>query len=337
MNKHHLWFVLAATLLSACKEEKTEPPPPAVKVGVSISSIATNPFFQGAYEAYKSNAQDLGMDLFLDAADNDQDKQNQQLEAMIQQGAQVLIVNLAQVKYGRTMLNHFCQRNIPVVYFNRSPGEANLAGCKSAYFVDGDAILGGRLQGEQVLKKWRAHPQWDKNNDGIIQYAMLQGLEGHEGAELRTKWAIAAIEHHADHKISTEKIFQDFANFQTAKAEEVMNQWTASPDFAKVEVIFANNDTMALGAVNVLKNKGLNVPVFGIDASQSALKAVVNGDMQGTVFNDFNMQARVSLQVAQNIALNRAPNHGLKFEMSNKIVQIPYRDVNETNIQQYMK
>ena len=320
-----LFLLLVISGLQGCSPERTQTEPknalpnpipyPNTTVGISMSSIATNPFFKNTYRIYgevtKENSATLKT--FINSADNDQVKQNTQLE------------------------ENWCNKKIPVVYFNRSPGARNLANCATAYFVDGDMAQAAVYQGVQVLERWKENPSWDKNKDGVIQYAMIMGLPEHEGTISRTKWAISTLETYPKLNQKTEKVFQDFGLFQGAKSEALVNDWIERPEFSKVEVILANNDTMALGASVALEKHHIQLPIFGIDGSKDALEAVKQGKMAGTVFNDFDEQARVSLRMAANLATGKNPMEGLSQHLEYKTVLINAHDINNNNIQDFMQ
>lgn len=321
-----LWTMLPLAILCACGGEsspktsdaKTEAVAastvyPQAQVGMSISSIATNPFFQNMYRVYgEVDAAQNSLTLELASADNDQEKQNAQLQDMVNKGAKALVVNLADVKQGQQVMDYWCSKNVPVVYFNRSPGEKNLAACATAYFVDGDVMQAAVFQAVHILQQWKAHPEWDKNKDGKIQYAMIMGLPEHEGSDLRTRWVSQTMETYPKLNVKTEKVLADYGLFQSAKTEELMTAWQKQPEFARVEVVIANNDTMALGALNALEKQGVSLPIFGIDGSKAALEAVKQGRMAGTVFNDFEGQAKTSLRMAANLAAGKDVMDGIE-------------------------
>ena len=106
----------------------------------------------------------------------------------------------------------------------------------------GDA---GVLQGELVLDAWRTQRDTlDRNGDGVIQYVMLEGEPGHQDALLRTEFCISTL---ANAGVSAEKLASDAANWQRGQASVSMRQWLQ--EFGEnIEVVFANNDDMALGA-----------------------------------------------------------------------------------------
>ncbi|ELA09351.1 methyl-galactoside ABC transporter galactose-binding periplasmic protein MglB [Moraxella macacae 0408225] len=291
-----------------------------------MSSIESNPFFQGAYKTYETEAKNQpNLTLLIDHANNDQAVQDKQLDEMVAKGAKALVINLVDVNQGKAVIDKYCGK-VGLVFFNRNPGDKNLASCSTAYFVDGDATQAGVLQGLKVLETWKNNPSWDKNKDGVIQFAMLEGIPNHTGTIARTKWSIGTMQNYPSLGIPVEKVFQDYAMFNTTKAQELLDTWTKLPDFSKVEVILANNDSMALGAVLSLKEKGIKLPVFGIDATPDAVKSIQAGEMTATVLNDFDNQAKSSLRLAANLAAGVTPLQGIEYKMEHNVIQVPYQE-----------
>lgn len=335
MKTHRLTTLVSgilagAFLLSACSppapQQADSIPYPTANVGVTIANT-TNPFFKALYDTYTAqNQAQPSLTLHLESADNDQTTQYRQYDAMINQGAKALVINIADVKEGEAVINQYCGK-VGLVFVNRNPGDKALAKCEKAYFVDGDAVQGGTLQGLKVLELWKENPSWDKNRDGKIQFAMLQGLVGHAGAEARTKWSISTMENYPVIGIGVEQIFSDHANFDKEQARTMVAKWLTDPNFEQVEVILANNDTMALGASEALKDAGVKLPIFGIDATAEALSAVQSGDLTATVLNDAVGQAEVSLRMASNLASDNDVMSGIDYKLDHKTVRIPYQAV----------
>lgn len=109
-----------------------------------------------------------------------------------------------------------------------------------------------------------------KNGDGVIQYVMLQGEPGHQDAVLRSEYCIKAIED--DGTFKTEALGQDTAMWDKVKATDLMKSFIASQGLDKIEAVFANNDDMALGAIEALKAEGYNTgDAFQVHPGSSAL------------------------------------------------------------------
>lgn len=103
-----------------------------------------------------------------------------------------------------------------------------------------------------------------------------------------------------DKGIKTEQLQLDTAMWDTAQAKDKMDAWLSGPNANKIEVVIANNDAMAMGAVEALKahNKS-SIPVFGVDALPEALALVKSGALAGTVLNDANNQAKATFDLAK--------------------------------------
>lgn len=333
--KHHipLYICFLAGLSTACSQNSVSTAPvayPTATVGVSMSGIETNAFFKDMYNSFKSEGEKQpSLTLLLDHANNNQETQYKQLDEMIAKGAKALVVNMVDVSVGADFVKKYCDKNIPVVYINRNPGDKNLAQCKSAYFVDGDASQAGVLQGLKVLEAWKANPEWDKNKDGVINYAMLKGIPGHAGAAARTKWSIGTMQNYPSLGVPVNQVFEEFALFNKDKAKEIMTIWLNNPAFNDVEVILANNDNMALGAIEALKERNLNTPVFGIDGGQAGRDAVKAKNMVATVFNDYDNQAKTALRVAANLVSDVAPTSGIDYRMEYKVINVPYQNIKD--------
>ncbi|MCG6451033.1 substrate-binding domain-containing protein, partial [Vibrio parahaemolyticus] len=151
-----------------------------------------------------------------------------------------------------------------------------------------DSKESGIIQGDLISQQWKANPSWDKNGDGVLQYVMLKGEPGHPDAEARTTYSVKTIN---ENGIKTEQLHMDTGMWDTAMAKDKMDAWLSGPNGAKIEVVIANNDGMAMGAVEALRGAGAKTPVFGVDALSEALALVKSGDMAGTVLNDADSQA----------------------------------------------
>ena len=119
--------------------------------------------------------------------------------------------------------------------------------------------------------------------------------------------------------------------WDTAQAKDKMDAWLSGPNANKIEVVIANNDAMAMGAVEALKahNKSA-IPVFGVDALPEALALVKSGAMAGTVLNDANNRAKATFDLAKT-ADGKGAADGTNWKIDNKIVRVPYVGVDQSN------
>ena len=111
------------------------------------------------------------------------------------------------------------------------------------------------MSGEIILDYFKEHPEADKNGDGKIQYVMLQGEPGHQDATLRSQYCIEAITN--DGTFGVEELAADTAMWDKVKATDLMKTFLASHGADKIEAVFANNDDMALGAIDACLDAGL--------------------------------------------------------------------------------
>ena len=293
---------------------------PPAQIGAVISNIDTNPFLHGIYtNMQKTAAENPQISLQLDVARDSQDTENAQLEAMLNGGAKALIVLLVDPKIGTEFAAKMCDRRVPVVYINRSPGAKALQECDIAYYVGPDDRFGGTLQAQVALEKWQEHSEWDKNGDGKIQLAVLEGTPGTPSTRQRADWALAGLKFHPEGGLGSDGLdilIQEHAKYDEKVAKELVEtKWLKMPEFDKVEMILAGNDNMALGAATAIEEAGKKVPIFAINATPEGLAGVKAGRLQGTVFNDNISMAQISIRMAANLANERPPMEGIYLDM----------------------
>ena len=74
-----------------------------------------------------------------------------------------------------TIISKAKAADVPVIFFNKDPGEAALKTYDKAYFIGTNPQESGEIQGKLVGDSWKAHPEWDLNKDGVIDYVLLKG------------------------------------------------------------------------------------------------------------------------------------------------------------------
>lgn len=285
-----------------------------IKIGVLMYRF-DDPFMASVKEIIEKELESLnknsGKNIDIEVMDgkNQQDIQNDQIEEMIKEGYDTLAINLVDRSAAAVVIDKAKEANIPIVFFNRQPVELDMARWDKIYYVGAKAEESGILQGEIAAKYWKNHPLLDKNGDGIMQYVMLEGQAGHQDAILRSKYSINKVQ---EEGIIVEELAKDRANWQRSEAEDKMTTWLENFG-SDIEFIFCNNDAMALGAVDAMKESQLfsdkkYIPVVGVDAIKEALQALNNGKIIGTVYNDNVTQGEIVLQIAYYLALNKNPS-----------------------------
>ncbi len=330
-------MLVLLTFVLSCGSKKAESTDGAKKVtlGVTYYKFDDN-FLAGMRNDMIAIAKEKypNIELLNNDSQNSQSILNDQIDVLINKGVDVLVINLVDPTAGQQVINKAKAANIPIVLFNKDPGVEALNSYDKAWYVGTTPKDSGILQGQVIEKAWLANPAYDLNGDGVIQYVMLFGEPGQPDAEARTKYS---IEYLNGKGIKTEELHKDIANWDAAQAKDKMDAWLSGPNANKIEVVIANNDGMALGAVESVKAFKKKLPVFGVDAIQEALTLIEKGEMVGTVLQDATGQARAILELANNIANGKEPTEGTEWKLVDKAVRVPYVGVDKDNYKEYQK
>ena len=100
---------------------------------------------------------------------NDQNLQNDQVEGMLEAGADVLIINPVDRLAAGYLIEKARKHQTPVLFVNKEPLLEDLLLYEHAFYVGADGAQSGRLSGEILAEYFLAHPEADKNGDGTVQ------------------------------------------------------------------------------------------------------------------------------------------------------------------------
>ena len=201
-----------------------------------------------------------------------------------------------------TITDKVVAADIPLVYINREPDAEEEQRWEdngwNVTYVGCDARQSGTFQGEMIVDL--GLDTVDLNGDGKIQYVMVEGDPENVDAQYRTEYSVKAL---TDAGLEVECLSDQVGNWQQDQAQQIVaNALGQYGD--KVEVVFCNNDAMALGALQAIQSAGRTVGtdifLVGVDALSEALEDVVAGTMTGTVFNDHFSQSHGAADAAIN-------------------------------------
>ena len=259
----------------------------------------------------------------------DQATQNDQLDVMIERGMDGIIVNMVDAQAASGVVDKIKKAGIPVVFFNREPNLDVLKTYEKALFVGTNAADAGKMQGDIVKSLWDEN-KYDINKDGKFQYVMFKGEPDNPEAIARTDFSVSQA---VLNGVKLEQIGETFVcNWDTALAQQAMESALAANE-GKIELVIANNDSMAMGAIAALSNIGYNVeggskliPVIGVDATDQAVDAINRGIMSGTVKQDGEAMGNAVSAIMLNMINGKAPleGTGYKYDYSGIAVRIPY-------------
>jgi methyl-galactoside transport system substrate-binding protein len=269
---------------------------------------------------------------------NSQPTENDQIDQFLAKKMGAIMINPVDRTAASGIIDKAKAKNTPVVFFNREPMPEDMKKWDKVYYVGAKAEQSGLMQGQIAVDYFKAHPKAYKSNDKTIHYIMLKGEPGHQDAELRTTYSVKAI---TDAGIKVDKLAEDTANWDRPKAVEKMKTFLAK--FGnKIDLVLANNDDMALGAIEALRQEGYNtgsggkyIPVVGVDATAPALQALEQGTLLGTVLNDAKNQGKATFDLGYALAQGK-PVTSTSWKITDgKYVWVPYAKVTIENYKQY--
>ena len=232
---------------------------------------------------------------------NDMAEQTNQIDTFITQGMDVIILNLVQTSSAEVLIDKVVDAGIPLILINREPlGETDesypgIINNPTVCYVGADARQSGTYQGEIVLA---LDNKGDINGDGVVKYIMVIGDPENPDAQYRTEFSIKAL---TDAGVAVEALVENVGNWDQTKGQEITA--AALAQFGdEIEVVFCNNDGMALGAAAAIEAAGRKVGediyLLGVDALDECQEMVKAGTMTGTVLNDHIGQSHTAVDAA---------------------------------------
>ena len=308
----------------------------AITIGASIRKY-DDTFLTEMRNHMKEKADELGVEIDFTDSKADQTTQNNNIDLYLTKGYEALAVNMQERSAADVVIEKANVDDVPVVFFNTEPEPEALALSDKVYYVGAKAEESGTMQGVALAAYWDAHPEADLNGDGKIQYVMIKGEPGHQDAELRTEYSIKYL---TDNGYEVECLAEDTAMWDRVKGQDKMATFLAAhPD--EIEAVFANNDDMALGAIEALKAQGYfgddgkYVPVMGVDATEVGKEAIKDGTMLATSLNDAKNQAYATVELAK-ILGEGGDLSTYSYEITDgKYVWIPYVAVDASNVDEF--
>ncbi|MDO4976087.1 MAG: galactose ABC transporter substrate-binding protein [Eubacteriales bacterium] len=268
------------------------------------------------------------------SANGSQITENEQVEEMIEKGCNVICVNLVDRTDPTMIIECARKADVPVIFFNRELVEKDLQSWNKLYYVGADALESGIMQGEIAANIWQSDSSYDRNGDHMLQYVVLEGEAGHQDSIVRSEYSVQTL---VDQGITVDKCESSIANWKRGQAQTKMGQLIHKYG-ESIELVLCNNDDMALGAIDEYVAQQISKEkrpiIVGIDGTSVGLQAVIDGDLQGTVYNDKEGQADAMLHLA--IAAVTGKNFDQLPYFDGKYIRFPYVRITENNIHDYI-
>ena len=340
-----LALVLALSCISVFAEEKTE-----YNIHVLVwkfDDTYGSTVRQGMMKWAEEIGEELGVtiNLTMDDAQDDMAKQVEQADLVLGKKPDFVIINLAEPAGGQTLVDKFTEAGIPFLFYNIPPSEDtynSVVKDSGAFFVGTLPREAGDMQGEILADLWAADPAAiDLNGDGKVQFVEFKGVANNPEAIARTQYSEeTAVNLGVPLEMVNDIIVADW---DTGKANDAMlSIWQSHPE---IELVFANNDDMAIGVIAALNQSGYNtgnegdkaISVIGVDATDAAIEAIKAGKMTATVKQDGDAMGEANIRFAMNWLINGTWYEGLesKYKLNDDgcSVYIPYAKITADSVQ----
>ncbi len=331
-------FCMGIQLFCACGKEE---PYEEDKVYVGVTYYEQSDTFlsqmisclKDEFQNYEEKGYETAM--LIRGAGGSQRTQNDQARELIDAGCNVLCVNLVDRADPSEIIDLARENNVPIIFFNREPVAEDMMQWDKLYYVGALAAQSGILQGEMAIELIQSDSGIDRNKDGKIQYVVLEGEAGHQDAIIRTENVVDTLKSNG---IAIEKLSYGIANWNRAQAQNQMLQMISQHQ-NKIELVLANNDDMALGALDAYEKLNYTesaLPAFlGIDGTDVGLEAVRDQRLAGTVYNDKEGQAAAMAKLA--IALVTGQGMGEIEFQNERYIYLPYFKVTREMAERFLE
>ena len=287
-------------------------------IGVSMALFDDN-FLTVLRNGMDAKGKELGVELQIEDAQNDVAKQLDQINNFIASGVSAIIVNPVDTSATQAMSDAAAAANIPLVYVNRQPVNVDTLPDNQA-FVASNEVDSGTLETIEVCAQLKAAGK-DKANVYVMMGELSNQAAVQRTADIHDVMAACKC------TVELTIIDEQTANWSRDQAQSLMTNWLSTG--AAFDGVIANNDEMAIGAIQAMKAAGIDmatVVVGGVDATQDALAAMQAGDLDVTVFQDAAGQGAGALDAAIKLS---------KGEAVDQKVYIPFQLVTSANVADY--
>lgn len=305
-------LLLTALSLTACsKDDGTGGSGPAAKkIALFLPESKTTryeAFDRPLFEA-KVKALCAECELLYFNADQDAAKQQQQVEAALTQGADVLVLDAVDAAAVAPLVNQAKQRNVPVIAYDRL-----ISGIDYAYYVSFNNVRVGEMQGQALLDALTARGSLGKG-----KVVFINGSPTDPSSADYKKGAHSVL----DGKVTVGREF-DTPDWSPDKAQQQMEQAITALGRDQIAGVLSANDGMAGGAIAAMKRAGFATlpPITGQDAELAAVQRILTGEQFMTIYLDIRAEAEKSAELA--VALARGEKPAPATTVDNGTAKIP--------------
>ena len=310
MKKFLIASTMAATLMGTAAS--------AENIGVSMALFDDNflTVLRNGMTDYAAT-QD-GLTLQIEDAQNDVGKQLNQIQNFIASGVDAIIVNPVDTDATVAMSQAAADAGIPLVYVNREPVNVDTLPDNQA-FVASNELESGTLETQEICRILKEQGKTE------AKAVVMMGELSNQAARVRTQDIKDVI---ATPECSFIAIVEEqSANWSRTQGADLVTNWLSAG--VEFDAVIANNDEMAIGAIQALKTAGRamdSVVIGGVDATADALAAMAAGELDVTVFQNAAGQGQGAVDAALKLS---------KGEAVEKKVYVPFELVTPANLANY--
>jgi len=251
------------------------------KIGMVLSTL-NNPFFVTMKTGAEEKAKELGYELIVLDSQDDPAKERANVEDLLQMGIVALLINPTDSDAVVKTVEVANEKNVPVITLDRQANGGDVTS-----HISSDNIKGGAMAGEFAMEQLKGEPK--------INVVELQGIPGASATRDRGEGFHSVL----DGKENVTFVSSQAADFDRQKGLQVTeNILQGNSD---IQVVFAHNDEMSLGAAKAIKSSNINAIVIGFDGNDDALEAIENGEMTATVAQQPDLIGALGVELAEKI------------------------------------
>jgi ribose transport system substrate-binding protein len=287
-----LMLAVVAALVVGCQRGGGESG--GQRIGLSVSTL-NNPFFVSLRDGAQQAADDAGAELVISDAQNDTAQQQDDIQNFITQQVNVILVNPVDSDAVVPAVEAANDAGIPVIALDRKASGGDVVST-----IASDNVQGGKMAGEELIRLV---------SSGNV--AQLEGIPGTDPARDRGEGFQDAI----DAQSSVKVVASQTADFDRSEGLTVTeNIMQANSD---IKGIFAQNDEMALGAVQALGDQaGDDIKLVGFDGGEDALNAIQDGTMNATIAQQPDKMGSQGVETAISVINGESVEENIPVEVN---------------------
>ena len=256
--------------------------------------------------------------------------QNEQFEELIKNKVDVILLNLVDPNNSDYFVNKAKSNNMPLIFFNREPDSFDsIKSYRKSLYIGTSACEAGTMQGQMIISQMEKGLIKDKNNNKKIDYLLLKGEKDSIETINKSKCVIDEIDKYGS---KSNEVYSGYFNWSREITKERIKPILLQ-NINYIELIIANNDEMAIGAIEALQEQGYNlgdsfkyIPVVGINGIATAIELINKDVMEGTILQDPKALGDALYKVGLNLAEKKEPfqDTNYKFDDTGVALRIPY-------------